>query len=132
MVGRFLATVALPILAITFTFSADTSVVHIDLDKVPAESAKIDGREIQVEGIVLMSEDSREVVSSLDVSTHTCVALLVTEDEFLAFRRFHKKKAVVTGVFDKAGCGGLRVCHDSCGPYAVWHPRISESRENSP
>jgi hypothetical protein len=73
-----------------------------------------------------MNNDSREVVSSFDPNKNVCVGLLVTEDEFNALKHFDGRKAVVTGLFEKNGCGGLTICHDSCGPYAIAHPRIAE------
>jgi hypothetical protein len=105
---------------------AAPAVVQVTLDQIPAMASELDGRQVQISGIVFMKEDSRNVVSSRNADNNFCVGLLVTETEFQALKRFDGKRATVTGLFDKEGCGGLTICHDSCGPYAMSDLVISE------
>lgn len=105
---------------------AAPAIVQVALDQIPTVADQLDGRQVQTSGIVFMNEDSREVVSSRDPDKNFCVGLLVTEAEFQALKRYDGKRATVTGLFDKEGCGGLTICHDSCGPYAMSRLKISE------
>jgi hypothetical protein len=98
---------------------------HVELSEIPDKADWLDGGLVEVEGIVLMSEQSRNVVSSLEVSGQSCVGLLVTEEEFQSLKKFHMKRSFVAGTFAKEGCAGRRICHDSCGPYAIVHPSIN-------
>jgi hypothetical protein len=105
---------------------AAPAIVQVALDQISVLANELDGQQVQTTGFVFMNNDSREVVSSLDPDNNFCVGLLVTEEEFQTLKRYDGKRATVTGIFDKEGCGGLRICHDSCGPYTLSRPKISD------
>jgi hypothetical protein len=91
----------------------------IELNEIARRAPDIHGRIIRTYGLVLMSERSRNVVSKRGIEGQICVGLLVTADELKTLKAYDGKWLVVEGRFNKEGCGGNTICHDSCGPYTI-------------
>lgn len=97
----------------------------VSLDQISARASELDGQTIRTFGLVFMSDRSRNVVSKKGISRQVCVGLLVTDSELRNLSVFDGRWLVVEGLFDKQGCGGDVICHDSCGPYTISNPKMS-------
>lgn len=100
----------------------------IELDEIAGRAPNIHGQRIRTYGLVLMNERSRNLVSKKEIDGQICIGLLVTADELKTLRAYDGKWLVVEGRFDKEGCGGSTICHDSCGPYTISDPVLSSPR----
>jgi hypothetical protein len=100
----------------------------IELDEIPGRASDLHGQRIRTYGLVLMNERSRNLVSKRGIDGQICIGLLVTAEELKRLRTYDGKWLVVEGRFDKEGCGGNTICHDSCGPYTISDPVLSSPR----
>ncbi len=126
---RRMLTVALALTACscvsTSSFQSLDDPRFVSLEQISERASELDGQTIRTFGLVFMSDRSRNVVSKKGITRQVCVGLLVTEAELKELSVFDGKWLVVEGRFDKQGCGGDVICHDSCGPYTIANPVLA-------
>jgi hypothetical protein len=101
---------------------------EIDIRELPARAPGLEGQRITTYGFVFVKDSSLNVVSQRKLEGQVCIGLLIRQDKLAALRVNDEKWLRVTGILESQGCGGTRVCHNSCGPVAIRDPEFSKRK----